>query len=182
MKLAQQHIGDLIAKCRENDQTAQMEVYQRYYKAMFNTSLRIVKDSAEAEDLMQEAFLTAFTKLSSLHNNDHFGSWLKRIVINNSLTALKKKKDHQEFDMELIAQKPTNTNEDIDLQLQTIQAQQLVDTMKTLKDSYSTSLSLYFIEGYDYEEICEIMDITYSNCRTLISRAKESLRKKLIQL
>ncbi len=182
MKLTQQHIGDLVAKCRDNDQMAQMEVYQRYYKAMYNASLRIVKDSAEAEDLMQEAFLTAFTKLSSLQNNAHFGSWLKRIVINNSLTALKKKKELQEIDLATVAHKIPAMCEETDHKLHAVKAQQLIATMKTLKDSYSTSLSLYLIEGYDYEEICEIMDITYANCRTLISRAKESLRKKLIQL
>ena len=51
--------------------------------------------------------------------------------------------------------------------------------MKTLKPNYNLSLTLHLIEGYDYEEVCDIMDISYANCRTLISRAKESLRKKL---
>ena len=53
--------------------------------------------------------------------------------------------------------------------------------MKTLKPNYNLGLTLHLIEGYDYEEICEIMNISYANCRTMISRAKESLRKKLMQ-
>ena len=56
-----------------------------------------------------------------------------------------------------------------------------MNVIKTLKPNYSLGLSLHLIEGYDYEEICDIMDISYANCRTLISRAKESLRKKLMQ-
>ena len=62
-----------------------MEVYRRYYSAMYNTSLRIVKDSFEAEDIMQDSFLTAFTRLDKLKDNARFGAWLKRIVINNSI-------------------------------------------------------------------------------------------------
>ena len=58
---------------------------------------------------------------------------------------------------------------------------QCQNVMKTLKPSYSLGLSLHLMEGYDYEEICDIMDISYANCRTMISRAKESLRKKLTQ-
>ena len=58
---------------------------------------------------------------------------------------------------------------------------QIMRVMKTLKPNYNIGLSLHLIEGYDYEEICEIMNISYANCRTLISRAKESLRKKLMQ-
>ena len=58
---------------------------------------------------------------------------------------------------------------------------QIMTAMKTLKPNYSLGLSLHLIEGYDYEEICEIMDISYANCRTLISRAKESLRKKIMK-
>ena len=72
------HIKDLVARCREGDQRAQMEIYERYYKAMYNTALRIVKDTAEAEDVMQEAFLNAFAKIDSFNGTSTFGAWLKR--------------------------------------------------------------------------------------------------------
>jgi RNA polymerase sigma factor (sigma-70 family) len=54
-----------------------------------------------------------------------------------------------------------------------------METMNRLKDNYRVSLTLHLIEGFDYEEISEIMNISYANCRTTISRAKESLRKKI---
>ena len=60
-----------------------------------------------------------------------------------------------------------------------LKAQKVIETMKLLKDNYRISLTLHLIEGYDYEEICEIMNLSYANCRTMISRAKESLRQKL---
>ena len=60
-----------------------------------------------------------------------------------------------------------------------LKAQKVMETMKSLKENYRVSLTLHLIEGYDYEEISQIMNISYANCRTTISRAKESLRKKL---
>lgn len=179
MSLTQLNTEQLIAKCRERDQNAQLETYNRYYKAMYNTALRIIKDTAEAEDIMQEAFLTAFTKLSMLEDNKMFGAWLKRIVINASLTASRKKDVHREVALETVEYALTDSTGIIEEDLTSVKVNTVLNTLTQLKDSYSTALSLYLIEGYDYEEICQIMNISYSNCRTLISRAKESLRKKL---
>ncbi|WP_062055321.1 RNA polymerase sigma factor [Aquimarina longa] len=179
MSLSELNTEQLIAKCREQDQNAQLETYNRYYKAMYNTALRIIKDTVKAEDIMQEAFLTAFTKLAMLENNAMFGAWLKRIVINASLTESRKRDIHREVAIETIEYTLTEGNGIIEEDLAAIKVNTVINTLKQLKDSYSTALSLHYIEGYDYEEICQIMDISYSNCRTLISRAKESLRKKL---
>jgi len=171
----------LIAKCRKQNQNAQMEIYNRYYKAMYNTAFRIIKDSAEAEDIMQEAFLTAFTKLSMLEDSKVFGSWLKKIVVNSSLTISRKRTTYGEVPLETVSYALTDETEGVVREdLTSVKANAVLQTLKELKESYSTALSLHLIEGYDYEEICEILNISYSNCRTLISRAKESLRKKLV--
>ena len=90
MEIKNQHITQLIQRCKKSDSSAQMEIYKKYYKAMYNTSFRILKDEFEAEDIMQEAFLTAFTKLDMFKGEVTFGAWLKRIVINKSITQLKK--------------------------------------------------------------------------------------------
>ena len=161
-----------------------MKIYDRYYKAMYNTALRIVKDSMEAEDVMQESFLNAFTKLDTFRGEVSFGAWLKRIVINNSIYQYKKKQRAQEVPLDTVVYK-VEDNDGIasdDHALRNVQAQKVLQTMKTLKDSYRVSLTLFLVEGYDYEEISEIMGISYANCRTMISRGKESLRKKLIEV
>ncbi|WP_232517328.1 RNA polymerase sigma factor [Aquimarina aggregata] len=181
LSLTKLNTEELIAKCRKQDQNAQLETYNRYYKAMYNTAFRIIKDTAEAEDVMQEAFLTAFTKLSMLEDDKMFGAWLKKIVVNSSLTVSRKKSTNREVTLETIEYTLTEDNSVgvIEEELTSIKANTIVSTLNELKDSYSTALSLYLIEGYDYEEICQIMNISYSNCRTLVSRAKESLRQKL---
>src|SRR5512133_2775785 len=83
---------DLIDGCKAGDQKAQFQIYKLYYKAMYNTSLRIVNDTMEAEDIMQESFLSAFEKIETYSGTVSFGAWLKKIVINRSLDALNKRK------------------------------------------------------------------------------------------
>ena len=159
---------------------AQMEIYDRYYDAMYNTAVRIVKDPAAAEDIMQVSFLSAFTKLSTFKGEVTFGAWLKRIVVNNSIYQYRKQQKLQETSLESVLYK-VEDNEGVEADHGSTErmAQKVLETMKQLKDNYRVSLTLHLIEGYDYEEISEIMNISYGNCRTMISRAKESLRKKL---
>ena len=147
---------------------------------MYNTSLRIVKDTAQAEDIMQESFLSAFTKLHTFKGEVTFGSWLKRIVINNSIHQYRKQQKKNEVALDEVLYK-VEDNDGIasDHVFTELKAQKVMETMKDLKDNYRISLTLHLIEGFDYDEISEIMNISYANCRTTVSRAKESLRKKL---
>ena len=165
----------------QGKQSAQLEIYNRYYRAMYNTAYRIVKDSAEAEDVMQESFLSAFTKLDTFKGDVTFGAWLKRIVINNSIYHYKKQQKNRTVDLDDVMYKVEDNDGVASDQngYTELKAQKVMETMKSLKDNYRVSLTLHLIEGYDYEEISEIMNISYANCRTTISRAKESLRKKL---
>tara|TARA_R110000868_G_scaffold395888_3_gene667885 strand:+ start:5037 stop:5591 length:555 start_codon:yes stop_codon:yes gene_type:complete len=181
--LAKLNIEQLIELCKSGNQSAQMEVYNRYYKAMYNTSLRIVKNSFEAEDIMQDSFLMAFTKLDSLKDVKIFGSWLKRIVINNSIYLYKKNNKYDKISLDDVLYKVEDKTDTYDNQEFTVQkANQVLETMKDLKENYQLCLNLHLIEGYDYEEISQIMNISQANCRTMISRAKDSLRQKLVAL
>ncbi|ARV08733.1 RNA polymerase subunit sigma [Winogradskyella sp. PC-19] len=174
-----QNIEQLLTLCSSGNQRAQLEVYNRYYKAMYNTSLRIVRDSYKAEDIMQESFLTAFSKLESLKDTSVFGAWLKRIVVNNSIADYNKTTKENTIALEDVLYKvedPIGLEEN---DLQKDKVKHILKSIKQLKSNYSIGLTLHLIEGYDYEEISEIMNISYANCRTLISRAKESLRQKL---
>ena len=181
MSHKKEHIDALLLLCLDGKQSAQLEVYNRYYKAMYNTAIRIVKDSAVAEDVMQESFLSAFTKLETFKGEVTFGSWLKRIVINNSIYQYRKQQKKNEIALdEVIYKVEDNDGIASDYVFTEQKAQKVMETMKQLKDNYRISLTLHLIEGYDYEEISTIMNVSYANCRTTISRAKESLRQKLI--
>lgn len=181
MTLTKQNIETLIVLCKKGNQLAQLEVYNRYQKAMYNVAVRIVKNDAEAEDIMQESFLTAFGKLEMFKGNASFGSWLKRIVINNSISQYKKSQRFIKLPVDVISEKLDDEFDGIsEEEITNAKANRVINCLNSLNDNYCQVLTLHFIEGYDYEELCEILQISYANCRTLISRAKESLRNKLI--
>ena len=173
---------ELLEQCRKGNQHAQMQVYDMYFKAMYNTSFRIVKDSAEAEDIMQEAFLRAFSKLHTFKGESTFGAWLKRIVANLSIAAYNKQKKYQEVSYEdEFAQTPSEPGGYLENEESyNTQVRLLLLSLEQLSENYRLILNLHLIEGFDHEEICEIMKITPVNCRTTLSRARESLRKKMM--
>lgn len=178
MEANNQHTNQLLDRCRKSDQNAQMQIYNAYYKAMYNTAFRILKDGFEAEDIMQEAFLTAFTKLDSYKGEVAFGAWLKRIVINKSLTQLKKSTKYQEVKLEVI---PNYEIVEEKIDYSTLKASQVLEKINGLKENYRIVLTLHLVEGYDYEEICQILNYTNENVRTTISRAKKKLKHVLLQ-
>jgi RNA polymerase sigma factor (sigma-70 family) len=169
---------ELIDKCLEGDRKSQFEIYKLYYKPMYNTSLRILNDSAEAEDAMQEAFLSAFKKMNTYKGEVSFGAWLKKIVINQSIDSLRKKKVQFTELNTAVMQLSEDDNDSVDPDELTIQIQKVKDAIKALPDGYRIILSLYLIEGYDHDEIGQIMNITSSTSRSQFTRA----RQKLLQL
>jgi len=84
-------LQELIDGCKKGDQKAQLQIYKLYYKFMYNTSLRIVNNTAEAEDIMQESFLLAFEEIENYSGTESFGTWLNKRVQNRSLDILRKR-------------------------------------------------------------------------------------------
>jgi RNA polymerase sigma factor (sigma-70 family) len=170
---------DLIDGCKVGDQKAQFQIYKLYYKAMYNTSLRIVNDPMEAEDIMQEAFLSAFEKIETYSGTVSFGAWLKKIVINRSLDYLNKRKavfedieSHIGIRDESIDE--AARNEEIDVKIEEVKS-----AIERLPDGYRIILSLYLLEGYDHDEIADILSITSSTSRSQLSRARQKLVNEL---
>ena len=164
---------DLIDACRRGDRNAQFKIYKLYYKAMFNTSLRIVNDTAEAEDIMQESFLDAFRRLDSYTGEGSFGSWLKRIVINNSLDSLRSTKELVSFE-EAALDFPEVIEESREEEIR-FQSQEVMKAIQLLPGEYRIIISLFLLEGYDHEEISGILNISNQLSRTRYSRARQKL-------
>ena len=146
---------------------------------MFVVANRYVNDSFLAEDIMQEAFIKAFKNMDRYKNEVPFGAWLKRIVINQSIDALKKKK------LELISmnEETLRVVDDEDWKVdETITADEVRSAMNELKEKYRLVLSLYLFEGYDHDEISQILGITSNTSRTHLLRGKRLLKKKLKSL
>ena len=163
---------DLIDKCRLNDAKAQFEIYKLYYKSMYNTSLRILKNETEAEDIMQDSFLDAFRKIDDFKGDGNFGGWLRRIVINNSLDALKKRKEMISFE-----ENNLDVEDEKDEYVDNIEyrVEEIKKGMKLLSEEHRVIISLFLFEGYDHDEIAQILGISNNASRTRFSRAKGKL-------
>jgi RNA polymerase sigma factor (sigma-70 family) len=166
----------LIEDCKKGSRKAQFEIYRLYYKAMFNASLRIVGKQDEAEDIMQDSFLKAFSNLDQYRGEVSFGAWLKKIVINRSLDVVREKKwileDIEDHEDELLDGGETEVYEEIS-------TQEIINEIEELPHGYRIVLSLYLLEGYDHEEISEIMNISPSTSRSQFARGREKLAQNL---
>lgn len=145
---------------------------------MFNTALRIVGDENEAEDVLQDAFVSAFQNLKSYREDASFGAWLKRIVINKALNQVQRiKKDlmlAQDIKEEVSEFEPEKTEP-------TYSVVQVQNAMNELPSGFRTVLSLYLFEGYDHKEIGEILGITESTSKSQYKRAKDKLKMIVTQ-
>lgn len=142
---------------------------------MFNVSMRITNDYAEAEDVLQEAFVSAFKNLHGYKAEASFGSWLKKIVINASINAIRKRRSELvPLDEQRMAEVPDEVSEDYS----EWQVDKVRKAIQKLPDGYRVVLTLYLLEGYDHAEIGEILGITESTSKSQYSRA----RKKLLEI
>lgn len=165
---------ELIDKCRANNRKAQFEIYKLYYKAMYNTALRILNNNQDAEDAMQEAFLDAFRKIELYQGDATFGAWLKRIVINRSLDVLKKRKETLSIDEEgkHIVDAPAVEDP---VEILSLKIDKIRKAIMELPEQYRIILSLHLLEGYDHEEIAEILNLKHGTVRTRYSRSRQKL-------
>lgn len=169
--------NDIIEACKRGNTKAQTTVYEQYAKAMYNTALRMLQRADQAEDATQEAFIKAFSMLNSFRNESSFGAWLKRIVINETLMIMRKEKKYLPTDYFVDNQEDDNLQETWDFQEEEIKI--LLYALGKLPEKQRVILNLSLIEGFDNQEICQILSLTDANCRTSISRAKTALKQTI---
>jgi RNA polymerase sigma-70 factor (ECF subfamily) len=164
----------LVAECKQGSKKACFELYRLYSKAMLNVAFRIVGSVDEAEDVLQDAFLDAFNRIKDFRQETTFGLWLKQIVVHRAINLLRKRKlemvELGEDQLENIPEEEAEDDEEIKLQVA-----QVKEAMKLLPDGYRVVLSLYLLEGYDHEEIGQILNISENTSRTQFLRAKRKL-------
>lgn len=170
---------ELVEKCKNGDSRAQMEIYKLYYKAMFNTSLYITGNEADAEDIMQEAFLKAFRMLPHTDLQSGFGGWLKKIVVNKSLDLVRSRKVHFEDIDNLRYDEAEDQFVESQEEALADQVQRVRAAMEKLPEKYRVILTLNWFEGYDHDEIGDILGIPASTSRAQVSRGKKKLMELL---
>ncbi len=171
---------DLVAECKQGSKKACFELYRLYSKAMLNVAFRVTGNIGEAEDVLQDAFLDAFNRIKDFRQETTFGLWLKQIVVHRSINLLRKRKldlvalgDDQ---LDNIADR--EPEDDTEIQYKVAQVKQ---AMQELPEGYRLVISLYLLEGYDHEEIGQILNISENTSRTQFLRAKRKLNEILIK-
>ena len=150
----------------------------QYAKAMYNICRRMTNNIAEAEDVLQDAFSEAFYKLGSFRYESTFGAWLKRIVVNQCINHLKKRKTElvPMSDLSMFDNRHEDIRDDEDTALN---VGKILKAFEQLPQGYRVIFSLYLLEGYDHSEISEILGITESTSKSQFLRAKQKIRSLL---
>jgi len=169
----------LIEQCKQNNRKAQMALYSKYCDAMFINAKRYLKDSYEAEDVLQEAFIKAFKKLEQYKGEVAFGAWLKKIVVHTCLDKIKAKNF---IEVELDEQVLSIAEESHWSIADEITVEEVKKAIEELPEKYKLVVMLYLIEGYDHNEIASILNITESASRIILHRGKKLVYEKLKHL
>ena len=166
---------DIVEKCMKGDRKAQFDLYRLYSQAMYNICLRMLNDDLDAEDLLQQSFVDVFTKMSNFRYESSIGAWIKRIVVNNCINFLKKRRLH----IQSIDDSYLQIADDLPIDKQAINVEAIKGAIGKLPDGYRVVFSLYLFEGYDHKEIGDILCISEATSKSQYSRAKKKLRDLL---
>lgn len=170
-------LEEIIYKCREGNSKAQTELYRLFSPKMYGVCLRYAKDSADAEDILQEGFVRVFTKISQFESKGSFEGWMRRIMVN---TALEKFRKHDRlYPVEEMAN--YESAEVVEETIASITADELMQMIQELPPRYKLVFNLYAIEGYSHQEIAEMMSITEGTSKSNLSRARMILQKRVTE-
>jgi RNA polymerase sigma factor (sigma-70 family) len=165
---------DIVEACKRGDRKAQFELYKLYSKAMYNICLRMLGSVENAEDALQNSFVDVFSKLDSFRFESTIGAWIKRIVINNCINHIKKRKlDFAELNDNL-HHIPEDGMDNVPSEV--LKVELIQKAIMQLPEGYRIVFTLYAMEGYDHEEIGEILGVTEATSKSQYSRAKAKLR------
>ena len=162
---------DLVDGCIKQDVEAQRQFYKAYYKMVYNSCYRILPNPMDAEDCMQETFIKAFDKINTLKDMP-VEAWLRRIAINTALDKLKQDKMIWE---DIKEQHYSYIEETSDEDCSEWQVEQVKFAITKLPEAFRIVLSLYLFEGYDHQEIAEILSLKETTVRSQYARAKQRL-------
>ncbi|WP_299521694.1 sigma-70 family RNA polymerase sigma factor [uncultured Lutibacter sp.] len=168
----------IVEDCKQNNAKAQMQLYDMYCQAMFIIAQRYVRDSFVAEDMMQDAFIKVFKNINGFKGEVTIGAWIKKIVINQCIDYLKKKKIElvsiEEKQLAIVDNDDWAVNEKVNIDIVT-------SAINSLPEKYKVVLNLYLIEGFDHQEIAKVLNITEVTSRSQLMRGKNKLKGQLKQ-
>ncbi len=168
-------LNQLIENCKINDTKAQSELYKLFSSKLFSVCLKYSRNYAEAEDNLQDAFLTIFKKIDQYKNKGSFEGWLKRVTIN---TVLQQYRNQKVFD---IVNENNIEEVDIEAEEEALSIDYLLKIIQELPDRYRLVFNLYVLDGYSHKDIAEMLDINIGTSKSNLARARQILKQTIVQ-
>jgi len=166
----------LIKSCIKGDRCSQKALYDHLAPRMFPVCIRYVGDRMLAEDILQDGFITLFSKLDSYKGEGSFEGWARRIFVTTALMSLRKKDALKISDeLETVRGMKAETTS----QIQTMGYKELMELIMSLPPGFRTVFNMYAIEGYSHKEIADMLGITETTSRTQLSRARIWLQSRI---
>ncbi|MFY0592827.1 RNA polymerase sigma factor [Roseivirga sp.] len=165
----------IVAGCLKGKRKAHAKLYDAFKDAMFGICLRYANSESEANDMLQEGFITVFAKLEQFEGNGALPAWIKKVIVHSALGHLRKNKKHTEHHVTLDAQ-----STDLPFSPESNQStDDLLYLIQNLPEEYRTVFNLFSIEGYSHKEVAEMLEISVANSKVRLMRAKEVLKQQV---
>lgn len=165
--------SDLISGCLEGNRRMQEELYRRFSPRMYAVCLRYAGNAEEAEDILQEAFIKVYKKLSSFRGEGSFEGWIRRVFVNTAIEHFRRKRYLQP-----VTEKEESTLEGNYLSvLDSLAERDILELVQQLSPGYRTVFNMYVVEGYTHKEIGDMLGISEGTSKSQLSRAKVILQE-----
>ena len=168
-------LEQLIEQCKKNDAKAQGQIYKLYASQLFSLSLKYSRSRAEAEDNLQDAFVTIFTKIEQYKNKGSLEGWMKRIAINTALQC------YRSVGVFNIVNEGQIEDVIIEIDDDAIGVDYLLQIIQELPDRYRLVFNLYALDDYSHKDIAEMLDISTGTSKSNLARARMILKEKIEQ-
>ncbi|TWO33935.1 RNA polymerase sigma factor [Seonamhaeicola sediminis] len=166
-------LNQLIENCKVNDTKAQGELYRLFSNKLFSICLKYSRNYAEAEDNLQDSFLTIFNKIEQFKHKGSFEGWLKRITIN---TVLQRYRNEKVFD---IVNENTIEDEEIEIHEDGFSLDFLLQIIQELPDRYRLVFNLYVLDGFSHKDIADMLNINVGTSKSNLARARQILKQNI---
>lgn len=177
--MEQSFVRIIIDKCRKGDRSAQKKLYDYLAPKMFAVCLRYMGDRMPAEDILQDGFITLFSKLDSYSGEGSFEGWARKIFVNTALMSLRKT-DVLKLSDDL--EEAGSLSSDISTQIQNIGYKEIMKIVMKLPDGYRTVFNMFVVEGFSHKEIAQALNISEVTSRSQLQRARMILQEKIKKL
>ncbi len=167
-------LDELIKACKRNDRRAQERIYKMYASKMYALCLKYSRSKEEAEDNLQDGFITVFEKIDQFGFKGSFEGWIKRIMIN---TALQKYRERNVLN--LVREEDISGMVEVDEQATSLPLDYLLDKIQHLPNQYRLVFNLYVLDGYSHKEVARMLGISEGTSKSNLSRARNLLRKRI---